>query len=256
MDNNTEITIECPNCRKNLDIKVNDIQELLNKSFQPQKEKRVYFFLFLTFSLISVILFCVLLLFYSKSEILKKTIDEEKRSIENAKKEIDIQIKNAKTKAKEIINDSQTKADKIQKEAQSKAMEIINNSQTEADKIQKNAQEYEKNLESRKNAELNNLYPSLYKYNSGRIIVKKLYIESFKVSDDRVQFQFLNNNKTYIQPNFDIYFLDDYGFIVGEVGVHWLFDSIDPGKERIEEAMLDKRLIFNFNPTYFVIKFR
>lgn len=240
MDNNTEISIECPDCGKNIDIELKDIQNLLNTSLPPKKEKCLFLFVFI--ALIGLILSVGVFFIIRKNNELNKKNKESDIAIEKAKKDIE------KSK-QEII--------KQIKVAQEKSKQIIEEAQKKAYDIEKDALEYENHVELLKNKELNNLYPSLIKYGSGRMNVRRSYIESFKVSDNRVLFQFVNKSNSYAKPDFDIYFFNDFGFVIGEVGVHWLLDSIGPGEERVDEATLfGKGKNIEFNPTYFAIEFK
>lgn len=99
---------------------------------------------------------------------------------------------------------------------------------------------YEKLLE-REEKKLDTYYGNLYKYKYGDNYFNNLHIKRFRVDGDRIYVTIQNNGSQAIKPDFNIYFLNENGFITATYSDVYIFSSVSPGETRISDGSINFR---------------
>jgi len=138
----------------------------------------------------------------------------------------------------------------------------IASTRSEAEKLEKElsgkVQKYD-GLIAKEEGKLFKKYPKLKVYLQGENQVNDEYIISFTVNqnwDNVNQHEIkvkMNNERFFeVRPDFDIYFLNEDGFITGEYRENWIINKIKHGETR----MANGKVIFRFGePSYYFVQF-
>ncbi len=101
---------------------------------------------------------------------------------------------------------------------------------------------------------LHQVYPGIRSYKNGRNAVNQQYLEAFEVDAGRLKTYMKNHGPGRSRPDFEIYFLNQYGFVTGSFSKRWVLDSIGPGQSRVDDDLFSARWRFGA-PVYFYVEF-
>lgn len=112
---------------------------------------------------------------------------------------------------------------------------------------------YEKLL-VREEKKLEIYYGNLYKYKYGDNYFSNSHIKRFRVDGDRIYVTIQNNGSQAIKPDFDIYFLNENGFVTATYSDVYIFSSVSPGETRISDGIINFRygtpIYYSLNESY------
>ncbi len=105
---------------------------------------------------------------------------------------------------------------------------------------------------------LHEVFGDLHRYREGTNEVKLGYVESFTLYrplEDfwAVKVKMVNRGHRAVKPDFELHFLNQYGFVTASCDVSWWFDTIAPGETRIEETPTRFRY---GDPVYYTVVLR
>lgn len=106
---------------------------------------------------------------------------------------------------------------------------------------------------------MHKIYPDLVPFKPGKNLVNRKYLNSFTVSKHekegrrKITVNMSNKSNTDIHPDFKIYFLDKYGFSVGESTMLWVFSTIKFGETRTDSTSAPSKAIERAK--YYIINF-
>ena len=162
---------------------------------------------------------------------------ESKIIIDEAKKEAESIRLKVKKEAETIISEAKKEAESTISIAEKKAKLIDN----QADRIKRTNEK-----------KLNEVFGHLNKLIFGENEVNERYIKSFEVKASKIKFIYTNNEDAPIQPDFEIYFVNKYGFITSSNNINWYFETIKKGEVKIEEKNFNNKFGI---PAYYYIEF-
>lgn len=112
---------------------------------------------------------------------------------------------------------------------------------------------YEKLLD-REEKKLEIYYGNLYKYKYGDNYFSNSHIKRFRVDGDRIYVTIQNNGSQAIKPDFNIYFLNENGFVTATYSDVYIFSSVSPGETRISDGSINFRygtpVYYSLNESY------
>ena len=104
----------------------------------------------------------------------------------------------------------------------------------------------------REEKKLYQIYPKLKKLEMGKNVVNDRYVESFTYDGRKVRLKLSNKGTASVTPRFELFLIDENGFVTGNASVTWLIESLEPDESRVEEQETPSRFGL---PVYYMVRF-
>ena len=151
--------------------------------------------------------------------------------------------------AKEVKNLKED-ISRIKKENEFKIKDIEESYKLQLKEIGSFKVKYEK-LFDREEKKLHNYYGNLFRYKDGDNYFNDSAIKKFRIDGNKIYVTIQNNGSQDIKPDFDIYLLNENGFITASYSDVYLFSSVAPGETRISDGSVYYRF---GTPIYYSLK--
>lgn len=168
-----------------------------------------------------------------------------------------IQLAEELSNLKENISTLQMKGEQKLKDAEKVYQTKIQEATVLAESKIKEAEAFKVKYEKllvREEKKLEIYYGNLYKYKYGDNYFSNSHIKKFRVDGDRIYVTIQNNGSQAIKPDFDIYFLNENGFVTATYSDVYIFSSVSPGETRISDGIINFRygtpIYYSLNESY------
>ena len=85
----------------------------------------------------------------------------------------------------------------------------------------------------------------IFKFNKNEVVIDGSYIKSLSYGGGKCVLVYLNKTTRIIKPKFTINIYNKYGLKLARCSDTWIFDSIIPGQNRVDELTADQVTDYN-----------